>query len=106
MIQDYLGLSKQELRTTHHLTTLSLRFYAPKRTPEEIDEAIRNHRPVYLISTEPSSAATLALPVGGLVLSRLTHAAQPTRPDGAARPAEAVDFGEDIACLLYTSRCV
>ena len=120
VIQEYLGLSKQELRTTHHLTTLSLRFYAPKRRPEEIDEAIRNHRPVYLISTEPSSAATLALPMGGLVLSRLTmplvtppaapivtpftHAAQPTRPDGAMTEHVADDLlANDLTLTAVTT---
>lgn len=72
VVKEYLGLSQQELRNIHHLTTLSLRFYAPKRTPEEINHAIRNRRPVYLIGTEPSSAVTLALPWGGLILSRLS----------------------------------
>ena len=72
MVREYLGVPKEALRGTYHLTTLSLRFYTPQRTPAEIDAAILAGRPVYLLSTESGSSQTVELPWGGLLLSRLT----------------------------------
>jgi hypothetical protein len=72
MVREYLGVPKEALRSTYHLTTLSLRFYTPQRTLAEIDAAILAGRPVYLLSTESGSSQTVELPWGGLLLSRLT----------------------------------
>jgi hypothetical protein len=72
LVREYLGVPKEALRGTYHLTSLSLRFYTPQRTLAEIDAAILAGRPVYLLSTESGSSPTVELPWGGLLLSRLT----------------------------------
>jgi hypothetical protein len=72
LVREYLGISPAELRNTHHLTTLSLRFYLPSRTPEQLNAEIVAGRPVYLLSVDQDPAQAASLPWGGLQISRIS----------------------------------
>lgn len=71
-VQKYLGQTPANLRQTEHLTTLSLRFYTPTRSVQDIEQAIAQDRPVYVLSTEAESPLAQKLPAGDLYLSRLS----------------------------------
>jgi len=71
LVREYLGISPAELRQTHHLTTLSLRFYVPPRTPQQLSAAISAGRPVYLLSVDQDPTQAESLPWGGLQISRI-----------------------------------
>ncbi len=70
MIRQYLDRTPQELRTTFHLTTLSLRFYTPTFTSQSLFAAARAGRPIYFLDDAQAAPGALALPWPGLSLSR------------------------------------
>lgn len=82
-VQSYLGKTPQELQQTEHLTQLSLHFYTPTRSVQDIEHALAQGRPVYVLSSEPASPSAQKLPAEALYLSRLS----PPSP----RPAQSPD---------------
>ncbi len=102
IVRPYIGIPPSELRTRHHLTSLSLRFYVPQKSPQEIDAAIQAGRPVYLVSSERVDAEAQLLPLDGLFLSRLsrplfTPSAQNPIPPASSRVSTEDLLANDLA---------
>lgn len=81
-VQAYLGKTPEALQQTEHLTHLSLRHYTPTRSINDMEQAIAQGRPVYLLSTEAASPSAQKLPADELYLSRLS----PPSPRPAPSP--------------------
>lgn len=87
IVRPYVGLTPQALRTNLHLTNLSLHFFSPQKTPQEIDSFIRSGHPVYLLSAEGIGTESQPLPFGGLALSRIKQPLFGTDPTARSKMA-------------------
>jgi hypothetical protein len=95
-VQKYLGQTPADLRQTEHLTTLSLRFYTPTRSVQDIEQAIAQDRPVYVLSTEAESPSAQKLPAGELYLSRLSP------PSPRPSPSQQALLSQDLTLTAVT----
>ena len=71
LVRPYVGIAPAELRSRYHLTTLSLRFFSPNLSPQDVDARILRGHPVYLLASFATDSESQPLPYHGLHLSRI-----------------------------------